>query len=263
MKAYRIKNWASNFETSETRKLENLRWVPTPNKHDGLGYRKLASKKNACELFSAWNLMLQVASKGEKNERGWLKRESFALNARDLSDMTGFPVRIFEKAFEFFTSEEIAWLEYVELTSLETGCIPDHPGDPPDPPGYNPVEGKEGKERREGKCAVPPPADETGNPINGFAHIPSEAEVVGEGRNFPEVPEGYCRHFFRKMDEDNRWLCNGRLVKWKKKLRYWWDNDRYSWKEVKPLLSQPSINPELKIDPKFAELSRTLRDTVP
>jgi hypothetical protein len=108
---YRVKNWDTNFESYETKKLTHLKWVPVPNKHDGLTYRRVAAQKNSCELYTAWTLILQVASKSKKGERGSLIRDQKALNADDLAIMTGFPVKIFQSALEFFSSPEIGWLE--------------------------------------------------------------------------------------------------------------------------------------------------------
>ena len=55
---YRIKDWESLYETAETRKLENLRWAAIPNKHDGLGFRRVAQQRNRTELFAAWVLLV-------------------------------------------------------------------------------------------------------------------------------------------------------------------------------------------------------------
>ena len=44
MNLYFVKDWQRHFETNETRKLAKLRWWPKPNKHDGLGFRKMASE---------------------------------------------------------------------------------------------------------------------------------------------------------------------------------------------------------------------------
>ena len=38
---YRIANWQTIYEKSQGKRVQHMRWVPIPNKHDGLGYRKL------------------------------------------------------------------------------------------------------------------------------------------------------------------------------------------------------------------------------
>ena len=109
--AYQIKDWDRLFEIAQSRKCERLHWVATPNKHDGKGFRRLARHERSCELFSAWNLILQVASKMPK--RGLLVDSDGPLDAEDLADKTGFPKDIFELAFKVLTNPKIGWLEKV------------------------------------------------------------------------------------------------------------------------------------------------------
>src|SRR4051812_20432981 len=100
MSLYRIRDWESIYETAETRKLENLRWVPVPNKHDGLGFRRIAQHRSRSDLLAAWLLIVQVASKGRRGQRGSLSRDNRPLNAEDLALMTGFPAPMFEQALK-------------------------------------------------------------------------------------------------------------------------------------------------------------------
>lgn len=159
--SYRIKDWDQIFETAETRKLENLRWVPTPNKHDGLGYRTIAAERDRSDLFAAWNLILQIASKARRGERGRLTRDGRPMTARDMALMTGFPEAIFARALTFF-SETVQWLvaeggRDISATAADPesnpGESPARPADPPASPASSPAEGKEGngKNRMEGK----------------------------------------------------------------------------------------------------------------
>jgi hypothetical protein len=96
------------FETHESRKLKNLRYVPVPNRHDGKSFRRLALMADAPELFCAYQLIIEVASK--MPIRGRLEDEDGPLDADDLQFKTGFPVRIFELAFEKLTDGKIGWL---------------------------------------------------------------------------------------------------------------------------------------------------------
>lgn len=111
---YRIKDWNTIYETAESRKLVRCRYVCTPNKHDGKGYRRMISKGPALaeRLFAAWNAIIQVASKSVP--RGTLADSDGALTADDLSQKTGLRKETFELAFEFFSSPEIGWLEKTE-----------------------------------------------------------------------------------------------------------------------------------------------------
>lgn len=122
MKRYSITNWDGIYENHETRKLDNLRWIPQPNKHDGLGFRRMAQHKDAAELLAAWTLIVQVASKGSKGRRGNLERDGVPLSASDLAMITGFPERIFTRAFDFFTQPQSGWLKVEDTEPEELQC---------------------------------------------------------------------------------------------------------------------------------------------
>jgi hypothetical protein len=116
MTTYRIKNWNENFEKAQGRRCVNMTWVALPNKHDGKGYRRVAQHERATDLFTAWVLIVQVASKMPK--RGLLVDEEGPLSAEDLADMTGFPASIFHLAFAALTQSSIGWIERVAGSAL-------------------------------------------------------------------------------------------------------------------------------------------------
>lgn len=158
MKTYRIKDWDKHYETAETRKLVSLRWLPIPNKHDGLGFRRIAAQSNAAELFTAWILILQVASKGRgPEERGNLLRGQEALGDEDLAIMTGFPKAIFTAALDFFSSSKQGWLlVHEDELPLSAGVPAESPAKAGSSPAvWNGMEGKEGREY----IALPPKAE--------------------------------------------------------------------------------------------------------
>jgi hypothetical protein len=141
---YKIKDWTQHFENSRSRVVENLRWVSVPNRHDGEGYSIVMEQKNAAELFAAWVLIIQVASKCK--ERGTLTRDDgTALTAKSLARKTKAPEQWFVNAFNFFTDKTL-WLEREGENIEVTGdChLPvTHPS-----PAHNPsAEGR--KDRRE------------------------------------------------------------------------------------------------------------------
>jgi hypothetical protein len=143
MKAYRVKNWDERYETHETRKLKTLRWVPMPNQHDGLAYKRIAMQPDATDIFTAWILILQIVSKSDYGKRGLLERDGIPLTPEDCGIISGYAGRIFERAIPFLAS--IGWLEaYADS--------PDMPGESPDEAGKSPAEwkGMEGKEGKEG-----------------------------------------------------------------------------------------------------------------
>src|SRR5689334_17907974 len=95
---YRIRNWDEYYVTAETRKVKQLRWVPITNRHDGKGYRRILKLPDASGTFSAWILILQIASRCP--ERGKLVDSDGPLTPEDLSDKTGFPAEMFENALK-------------------------------------------------------------------------------------------------------------------------------------------------------------------
>jgi hypothetical protein len=105
---YRIKDWDQHFETTESRRVQHARWVPMPNKQDGKGYRRIAQHKKGVEIFCAWTLMLQIASK--MPVRGVLADHDGPLDAEDIAAKTGFPIRIFDLALEFLSDPRVGWL---------------------------------------------------------------------------------------------------------------------------------------------------------
>jgi hypothetical protein len=218
-KLYRIRDWDTVYETAETRKLENLRWVPTPNKHDGLGFRRVTGQKNACELFAAWNLLIQIASKGRKGCRGKLMRDGRALDASDMALMTGFPKPVFDKALQFFSDPIQGW-----LVDGDDAKSPEEAGESPRRVGLNPAEGKgrEGIEGREGPA--PAPAGDAA------PEIPSADEVIRSSiATNKGIPEDYCRRYHAKNTEQHRWIRNNRVILWPQELGRFWESDRATW----------------------------------
>lgn len=107
--AYHITDWDSVFEKSQSKRAKNHHWVAMPLKHDGSGFRRITIQPNATDLFCAWCLIVQVAAKCKV--RGVLADSNGTpLDSEDLAIKTGFPVAIFDTAFEFFSSEKIGWL---------------------------------------------------------------------------------------------------------------------------------------------------------
>jgi len=113
MTIYAIKNWDENYEIAQSRQCKGMKmsWVAVPNRHDGKGFRRLVRNPNNVQVFCAWNLIIQVASK--QKIRGRLEDTDGPLTAEDLSDKTGFPEEIFQMAFEVLSDPKIGWLEVV------------------------------------------------------------------------------------------------------------------------------------------------------
>lgn len=148
---FKIRNWEFYYETHETRKLKNLRWIPMPNKHDGLTFKKIVARKDRCEIFTAWILILQIASKCPV--RGQLSVDSpgnLPLSPGDMGLKTGFPGEIFQKALNLLSEGNDSW---ILKENAITGDNPETSGEPPGLAGTSPavLNGREGIEGREGK----------------------------------------------------------------------------------------------------------------
>lgn len=105
---YRIKDWDKHFENHESRKVKRSYWVPVPNRHDGKSFRRIAMHQEGVDVFAAWILILEAASK--MPVRGVLADEDGPLDSEDLSAMTGFPAKIFDAAFNLLTQERFGWI---------------------------------------------------------------------------------------------------------------------------------------------------------
>ena len=108
---YRIKDWKL-FESAQSRRCKELKWIAVTNKHDGSSFRRLMAHKDGLTIFGAWILILQVASRCVP--RVTLLNDDKPLTAEDLHFKTGAPEKDFAKAFEVLSSPPIEWLEIVD-----------------------------------------------------------------------------------------------------------------------------------------------------
>jgi len=128
MTTYLIRNWDQLYENSRSRRVGKLDWVPVPNKHDGEGFCIVMAHPKAAEIYAAWTLILQVASKC--SQRGTLVRDDGRPhNATSLAIKTRGRAEWFTLALDLLASDDVGWLEAVENTSKSpansTECHPD------------------------------------------------------------------------------------------------------------------------------------------
>ncbi len=200
---YRIKDWALHFENAESRKIKGARWLPLPNKHDGKGFRRMARHPRKVEVFCAWTLILQVASKCPV--RGELADENGPLTALDLEDITDFPEEIFTLAFEVLKQDRIGWIDEIPwpgpVHQEKPGESPDAPGDSAGSsrqtpnesgtPGNEGIEGREGIERKKEKIPPFPPATPFDQAVTDIlAAYPKSRERDGGRKEAVHVGEG-------------------------------------------------------------------------
>lgn len=117
----RVRDWAEKFENNRTKEIKDLKWVPTPNKHDGDGYTELVEHENGAAHFGCWNAIVQVASKCEP--RGTLLRDTGKPHdSASLARMTRLPEPMLREAIERLIV--IGWLESEVVGTQGVESIP-------------------------------------------------------------------------------------------------------------------------------------------
>lgn len=117
MKLYKIRDWHKRYENAQSRRCDNLHWVPVPARHDAERYCEMMAREDASEIFSAWIICLQVGARSEP--RGSLVRSDGSPHTPEsLSIKTRGSQKWFEKALPYLT--QIGWLECVTTESQST-----------------------------------------------------------------------------------------------------------------------------------------------
>lgn len=219
---YAIKDWDKHFENSESRKVKSLTWVRVTNKHDGKGYRRLVANSKSIQVFCAWNLIIQVASK--MPVRGVLCDDDGPLTTSDLAFKTGFPEHIFSEAFKVLSEPVIGW-----LITLNRDGIPAHP----DAPGDAGIEQKETEGDRTSTPALLKAVLEKGSGEKPFSpttpEIPDEDAAVAMTMN-AGVDEDFCRYVYRTWASQAGKNANGIEVPWVRYVMNRWKNEQVEWR---------------------------------
>lgn len=114
---YTISRWNEIYENNRSRILKDLKWVAVPNGHDGENYCRIMAGKDGAVIFSAWILILQVASRC--TPRGVLVRANGEPhNPESLSIKTRAPAVWFTKALPVLVS--LGWLFHNPLIENDT-----------------------------------------------------------------------------------------------------------------------------------------------
>ncbi len=105
---YSVKDWDDLFENAASRKLKALAWVPVPNSHNSVAYARLITSKGGTEIFAAWVLIVQLASRCA--HRGVLaSSDGRPYDAHEMAIKTRAPAAIFTRALPYLV--DIGWLD--------------------------------------------------------------------------------------------------------------------------------------------------------
>lgn len=193
MRLYRVKDWAIYYENNRTRDLKDMGWVPVRNGHDGDGYTALVCREEGPAMLGAWLAILQVASKcghpaGRCGEgaipRGTLIRDNGKPHdSASIARVCHFPEPVIKKALELLCSDDIQWLECVEMpmkTQIpqEGAGLPQEGAPKPQATDYG-TEGN-GIERKGMEVPPPTPAIAGRENLNGVDPLPPPAVGKGE-----------------------------------------------------------------------------------
>ena len=146
-----INEWDELFENHESRKLKFLTWIRMPNTHDSVAYCRLMTRKDGPEIFAAWILLVQLASKCSVRSE-LISSDGRPYSIQDIAVKTRAPQRIFEKAIPYLS--EVGW---ITLDPPISGESPEASGDSGNLPGLNGMEWKRMEENTntlKGWCVI-------------------------------------------------------------------------------------------------------------
>ena len=180
MKLYKIRDWNKIYENSRSRTVKDLSWVPVPNGHDGENYSNIVAHPHGPIIFSAWILILEIASKCEP--RGTLIRgNGLPHTVTTLSGKCRAPVGWFEIGIEYLEK----YTDWLEVEEVADGC---RGGDGIPTPSHHPSaeegKGMEGNGKKEAESL-------SESEITVLTHSRIALYLLNEksGRHFRETTE--------------------------------------------------------------------------
>lgn len=230
-KAYHITHWDSHYETSNSRKIQNLTYYQKSNKLVGEGIGATLQHEHNLALIGTWALIEALASTSTQKLRGWLIRNGTALTAARMAALTRVDAVHFERALEWFSRPEIGWLELKE-TAAVSGDSPTNP--PPEPDsgrlsGDSPTNPPQERERERGTLERENREEREALTLaaaRASAPTPEEVEAWATGARIPvafaleKLREGLEREDFAKASVRKNWQA---------RFARFWDTDAPAW----------------------------------
>lgn len=202
--------------------MKDLAWVAIPNRHDGEGYSMVMAHPKASEIFSAWILMLQVASRCQP--RGSLLRDNGRPHTpQSLALKTRAKVEWFTIALQVLGSLEVGWIDCVEDAENTNDAASSQSG--ASEPTGSCQSADEEQNRMEGNgtgqngSSTQPPTADTPTKHQRFAK-PTLEEVKLHAAKIGLLPAEAERFF--NYYESNGWKVGRNPMKsWQAGLSYW------------------------------------------
>lgn len=127
-KAYRVKEWDDHFENAKSRTYEKKSWTAMPNKHHGLGLKRMLAEPDGLALFGLWCLIVQACSRHGLPRDGWLTADGRPRSApwrhSDMALMWGRPIADIERGLAFLVDPEQGWMELIAPPPAHPADIP-------------------------------------------------------------------------------------------------------------------------------------------
>lgn len=121
-KVYAIKEWPLVFESPESKKYDNFRYVRFPNKMDGKSLRRIVSQErpNCYIIPSCWMFMVEIVSRHDRLHRGIFYDDDRALDYEDIAIMIGgqYTEDNVKMTLDYLMSERIGWIIHAPLSAV-------------------------------------------------------------------------------------------------------------------------------------------------
>jgi hypothetical protein len=116
---YRIANWAGCFEVAQSKKCDNMRWVPVPYSPTSYGFCAIMDRPDGAEIYGIFIMLVMEAS--QSRVRGELTRgkNETPHDSRSLSLKLRAKEKAMKSALQVLSSEEIGWIEAEVITDKE------------------------------------------------------------------------------------------------------------------------------------------------
>jgi hypothetical protein len=115
--ALRIVGWDKNFESNETRKRKNLKWVKLSTDPNARHYR-IMSAPNGYSVMGVYYSMVQIAAQCGRRDGLLIGDNAQVYDARLIAELSGGVEKAVAEAIEILTGPKIGLLEYVDSELL-------------------------------------------------------------------------------------------------------------------------------------------------